>query len=254
MRCVESAPRVTFIGSGDAFGSGGRLQTCVLVEDGEWRCLIDCGATSLVGLKAAGVDPASIAAIIISHLHGDHFGGLPFLLLDAQFNSTRSQPLLLIGHSDLESRLRATMDLLFPGSQRALDVVDTRFVEISPGIVTSIGEAASIEAFDVNHFCGSPPFAVRLSTPSGKVIAYSGDTQWTDTLLDAAHDADLFIAETYFYDKPVKWHLSYATLAANLPRITARQVVGTHMSADLLNRHTALSIATAHDGMAIDLG
>ena len=249
---VEQTPSVTFLGSGDAFGSGGRLQTCVLVEDGDWRCLLDCGATSLVGLKAAGVDPASIVAVVVSHLHGDHFGGLPFFLLDAQLNSKRSEPLWLLGHADLESRLRATMDLLFPGSQHALDVVDVRFVGLTAGRVVSLGEA-SIEVFDVNHFCGSPPFAVRLTTPSGKLVAYSGDTEWTDALIDAARGADLFIAETYFYDKPIKWHLSYATLAAKLPRMTARQVVGTHLSTDMLDRLMDVGIRTACDGMTVEL-
>jgi ribonuclease BN (tRNA processing enzyme) len=250
---VVAAPRVTFVGSGDAFGSGGRLQACVLIEDGSWRLLLDCGATSLVGLKAAGVDPASIAAIVVSHLHGDHFGGLPFFLLDAQLNSKRSRPLLLLGHVDLESRLRATMELLFPGSHRALDVVDVRLVELTPGCSTKIDEGASIEVFDVEHFCGSPPFAVRLTTPSGKVIAYSGDTEWTDTLFEASHDADLFIVETYFYEKSIKWHLNYATLAAKLPRVTARQVIGTHLSADMLDRLPDTNIRTAYDGMTVYL-
>ena len=250
---VAANARVTFVGSGDAFGSGGRLQTCVLVEDGPWRCLLDCGATSLVGLKAAGVDPASIRAIIVSHLHGDHFGGLPFFLLDAQLNSKRAQPLFLIGHAELESRLRATMELLFPGSQRAFDHVDVRFVEVSPGCVTNIGDDAIVEVFDVDHFCGSPPFAVRLTTPSGKRIAYSGDTEWTETLLDASRDADLFIVETYFYDKPIKWHLSYTTLAENLAQITAAQVIGTHLSTDMLDHLEELGIRTAHDGMTVEL-
>jgi ribonuclease BN (tRNA processing enzyme) len=215
--------------------------------------LLDCGATSLVGLKAAGVDPASIDAIVVSHLHGDHFAGLPFLLLDAQLNSKRARPLLLLGHADLESRLRATMELLFPGSQRALEVVDVGFVELTPGVVTKIGEGASIEVFDVEHFCGSPPFAVRLTTPSGKVIAYSGDTEWTDTLLEASRDVDLFIVETYFYDKSIKWHLDYTKLAANLSRVTAREVIGTHLSADMLDHLSDVSIRTALDGMTVDL-
>jgi ribonuclease BN (tRNA processing enzyme) len=249
---MAPTPSVTFVGSGDAFGSGGRLQTCVLVQDGDWRCLLDCGATSLVGLKAAGVDPASISAVVVSHLHGDHFGGLPFFLLDAQLNSKRVEPLWLLGHAYLESRLRATMDVLFPGSQRALDLVDARFVALAPGCVVSLGRA-SIEVFDVSHFCGSPPFAVRLTTPSGKVVAYSGDTEWTDALFDAARGSDLFIAETYFYDKPIKWHLSYATLMSNLSQITARQVVGTHLSADMLDRLADVEIRTACDGMTIDL-
>jgi ribonuclease BN (tRNA processing enzyme) len=243
---------VTFLGSGDAFGSGGRLQTCVLVEDGDWRCLIDCGATTLIGLKAAGIDPASVDAIIVSHLHGDHFGGLPFLLLDAQLNSKRSRPLWLLGHEDLEPRLRAAMDVLFPGSQRALDVVDVRFVGLASGRVTKLG-LASIEVFDVNHFCGSPPFAVRLTTPSGKVVAYSGDTEWTDALIGAARDADLFIAETYFYEKPIKWHLSYSTLAENLARLDARRVIGTHMSTDMLDLVADVAIPTAADGMKVEL-
>jgi ribonuclease BN (tRNA processing enzyme) len=251
---VGSQARVTFIGSGDAFGSGGRLQTCVLVQDGDWRCLLDCGATSLAGLKAAAVEPASIAAIVVSHLHGDHFGGLPFFLLDAQLNSKRAQPLLLVGHSDLEERLRATMELLFPGSQRALELVETRFVEAVPGDAVEIGGGATIEVFDVEHFCGSPPFAVRLTTPSGKIVSYSGDTEWTDALLDVSRDADLFIVETYFYDKRIKWHLDYTTLAANLPRVTARQVIGTHLSADMLDHLDDSRIRTAHDGMTVEVG
>jgi len=245
---------VRFVGSGDAFGSGGRLQTCILVDDGGWRGLIDCGASSLIGLKHEGIAPASIDAVVVSHLHGDHFGGLPFLLLDAQFNSRRSSPLLIAGHADLEARLRATMDLLFPGSERALEVVETEFVTLdaAASAPTALGPA-SVEVFDVDHFCGSPPFAVRVTTPSGAVVAYSGDTAWTDTLIEAADGADLFVAEAYFYDKSVKWHLDYATLAAQLPRITARQVIATHMNADILDRDEPLAITAAYDGLVVDL-
>lgn len=242
---------VRFIGSGDAFGSGGRLQTCILVEDDGWRCLLDCGTTSLVGLKAAGINPATIDAIVISHLHGDHFAGLPFLLLDAQLNNRRSTPLLLVGPHDLEPRLRATMDVLFPGSQRALDVVDAEFLGADPcGPAVRIG-AGQVEVFDVEHFCGSPPLAVRVTTPSGHIIAYSGDTEWTDALIGAADGADLFVAEAYFFDKAVKWHLSYATLQANLERLRAKRVIATHMSADVLDRLHEVAIETAHDGLVV---
>ena len=243
---------VRFVGSGDAFGSGGRLQTCILVDDGGWRVLIDCGATSLVGLKGAGLDPATIDAIVVSHLHGDHFGGLPFLLLDAQLNSRRSGPLVLAGHAGLESRLRAAMEVLFPGSQRALELVEVRFVALEPGPATPL-MAASVAVFEVEHACGAPPFAIRLTTPSGAVVAYSGDTQWTDALLDAAHEADLFIAEAYFHHKPIRWHLDYETLAANADRLTARRTVITHLSADLLARADHLDLPVAHDGLVIEL-
>ncbi len=246
------ATTVRFIGSGDAFGSGGRLQTCILVEDDTWRCLLDCGTTSLVGIKAAGIDPTTIDAILITHLHGDHFGGLPFWLLDAQLNHRRSTPLELAGHADLEPRLRATMELLFPGSQRALDVVDVDFTTLIPGLTIDIGPA-TVEAFEVDHFCGSPPLALRLTTPSGATVAYSGDTAWTDNLLPAADHADLFIAEAYFFDKPIKWHLDYATLLRHYPRITARQTVITHLSTDMLERLDDLQLTAAHDGLTIEI-
>ena len=89
----RSAVTVTFAGSGDAFGSGGRHQACIhLRSPRAGPVLLDCGATSLSALKRLGLDPGEIVAVFVSHLHGDHFGGLPFLILDGQF-SGRTQPL-----------------------------------------------------------------------------------------------------------------------------------------------------------------
>ena len=105
--------RLTFLGSGDAFGSGGRLQTCMLVESDGHRWLLDCGATSLVALRRAGIDPATIDAILISHLHGDHFGGVPFVLLDGQFRRG-VRPLVVAGPAGVEARVAAAMEALFP--------------------------------------------------------------------------------------------------------------------------------------------
>lgn len=243
---------VRFLGSGDAFGSGGRLQTCILLQDGDWRGLLDCGATSLSAMKGAGVDPSSIDTVVVTHLHGDHFGGLPFLVLDAQFNSRRSTPLTLVGHADLEPRLRAAMDILFPGSARALDTIDVRFVTIEPPTTTRLGEV-TIQPFEVVHFCGTPPFALRLTTPAGTVISYSGDTEWTESLVAAADGADLFIAEAYFYDKPVRWHLDYVTLRRNAGRLNARRIIATHLGADMVGRLDEVALDTAHDGLSIEL-
>jgi len=85
--------KLTFLGSGDAFGSGGRFNTCMLVETATTRFLIDCGASSLIAMKRTGITPNSIETILVSHLHGDHFGGLPFFILDPQFFSKRTVPL-----------------------------------------------------------------------------------------------------------------------------------------------------------------
>src|SRR6266480_1677081 len=95
---------VLFAGTGDAFGSGGRLQTCIAVSVDGAMVLLDCGATALVGLKRAGVDLRAIEAVAVSHLHGDHFAGLPFLVLDGQFGG-RTTDLVVAGPPGIRQRL-----------------------------------------------------------------------------------------------------------------------------------------------------
>ncbi len=107
---------VTFAGSGDAFGSGGRYQACIHIRSQDHPpFLLDCGATSLSALKARDLDPGEIAAVFISHLHGDHFGGLPFLILDGQF-TRRTSPLTVAGPPGTAARHRRPAPP--PGSTR----------------------------------------------------------------------------------------------------------------------------------------
>lgn len=72
--------RLQFLGSGDAFGSGGRFNTCFLVEDVTDAFLIDCDASSLIAMRKYGIDPNRVDTVFISHLHNDHFRGLSFLI------------------------------------------------------------------------------------------------------------------------------------------------------------------------------
>jgi ribonuclease BN (tRNA processing enzyme) len=108
--------KVQFLGSGDAFGSGGRFNTCFHIQDRRGAFLVDCGASSMIAMRKFGVDPNTIRAVLISHLHGDHFGGLPFLILDAQLVSRRTVPLTIAGPPGLRDRLMDAMENFFPGS------------------------------------------------------------------------------------------------------------------------------------------
>src|SRR5690242_15689630 len=86
--------RVRFLGTGTPLGTGGRLQACILLEaDGE-RLLLDCGMTSMAALGRANVEPGGLSGVAISHLHGDHVGGVPLLLLDARIRGYAAPPLL----------------------------------------------------------------------------------------------------------------------------------------------------------------
>ena len=243
--------RIRFAGSGDAFGSGGRWQTCIHLSGNGQVLLVDCGATSLAALKAQGLDPSAVDAVAVTHLHGDHFGGLPFLILDGQF-SRRSTPLQVAGPPGIRARLAEAMEVLFPGSSQAQPRFPVRVIELrTDGTPAALG-AATVRGWQVEHACGAPPLALRVDL-GGAGFAYSGDTQWTPALAQAAHGADLFAVEAYTFDRPVRYHLDYQTLRAHLAEICAQRIVLTHMSAAMLSRLADADTPAAYDGMIVDL-
>ena len=242
---------VTFLGSGDAFGSGGRLQTCILVRTATSHFLVDCGTTALIAMRRYGIEPNSIDTICVSHLHGDHFGGIPFFLLEAQLVSKRTRPLLIAGPPGTQQRLTQAMDVLFPGSSQVQQRFEVRIVELAPERPAALGDI-TVTPYVVQHASGAPPFALRIAC-AGKIITYSGDTEWTEALIPAAQGADLFIAEAYFFDKQVKFHLDYRTLMAHLAALCPKRLILTHMSADMLARLETLSCECAEDGQVIEL-
>jgi ribonuclease BN (tRNA processing enzyme) len=245
-----SRARFRFIGSGDAFSSGGRFQACFALEGGDEPLLIDCGATTLTALKRQQIDPASIGWIVVSHLHGDHFGGLPWLILDGQF-AGRTRPLVIAGPPGLERRLHAAFEALYPGAADAERPYELRLLELPERTPTELGPAV-ITAFEVVHGGGATPYALRVQY-GGATIAYSGDTEWTDTLIEVARGADLFVCECNFFDKQVPGHLNYRTLAARRDQLDCQRIVLTHMSQEMLSRLPDVDVATAQDGMVIDV-
>lgn len=242
---------IRFIGCGDAFGSGGRFNTCFLITGSRCRFLIDCGATSLVALKQHGIDPNSIDGVVVSHLHGDHFGGLPFLLLDARHIAKRARPLFLIGPAGLDARLKAVQETLFPGSSQTALGFALDWHELTPE-TRCVGSGFAVTPFLAEHAAGAPCFCLRIEC-DGKIVSYSGDTEWTERLILAAQGADLFICECSSYERPLKGHLDYASLRPRLDRIGAKRVILTHMNPDMLERRLALAHETASDGAFVTL-
>ena len=241
---------VLFVGSGDAFGSGGRFNTCFCVSSPTRRFLIDCGASSMVAMKQQGLDPNSIDTIFITHFHADHFGGIPFFMLDAQFFSKRTGALTIVGPPGLRSGYQRVMETAFPGSASTRPRFHLALEEIEPG-TASFGDIQVLAAQVSHSPARNGPFLAYRFGHHGKVIAYTGDTEWTAALVDIARHADLFIAEAYFYDKPVQLHLTLAALEPHLPRIEPKRLVLTHMSDDMLGRMPGLPYETAHDGLRI---
>ena len=243
--------RLQFVGCGDALGSGGRYNTCFHVMGDQVNFLIDCGASSLPALKRLEIARDAIDLILITHFHGDHFAGLPFLLLDAQF-SRRSRPLVIAGPQGIEQKLPQVMEALFEHSSKTKQKFDLSVVTLKPEETHSFG-AMKVTPYPVVHGESGGPFLGYRIEAEGRIIAYSADTEWTETLIPLAREADLFVAEAYYHDKIVKNHLSLTALEARLPEIRPKRLVLTHMSDDMLGRLDALQHVAAHDGMIVEL-
>lgn len=242
--------KLQFIGCGDAFGSGGRFNTCFHLTGERTNLLIDCGASSLIAMKQLGIDRNAIEAIVVTHFHADHFGGIPFFMLDAQFFSKRATPLTIVGPPGLPHWYERVMETGFPGSSQTPPKFDLELREIAAGNTIDLGETR-ISAFQALHGPpGGPYHAVRIEV-EGRSVAYTGDSEWTPELIDAANGTDLFIAEAYFREKRIQTHLSLSSIEEHLGELATRKLVLTHMSDDMLRQLDAIDYEVAEDGKVI---
>ncbi len=246
--------KLTVVGSGDAFGSGGRLQTCFHVATAGEEFLIDCGATSLIGMQRLGLDPERVSSIFISHLHGDHFSGLVWWMIHAHHVTRRTCPLTITGPVGTEERFLAAAETLFPGSANLERRFELRFIEYTQGESIEVGPIR-ITPYEVRHPSGAPPYALRIET-GGKAVSFSGDTEWIDSLIEAANGADLFIAECFGFDEALGYHMTWRDIEKHLDRLGAKRVLLTHMSAEMLAKRSEVRdprVLIAEDGMIIDI-
>lgn len=219
---------LTVLGCGDAFASAGRFNTSFLLTHEKESVLIDCGASTLIQLKRHRVELEQISTIIISHFHGDHYGGLPFFLISSLFEQPRRVPLTLVGPQGIEERVRALQECMYPGSTASLAQLDIHFVECGAHSTCSLHEK-EMAFFPVVHSSAASPHGIRL-TWAHKIIGFSGDTEWTDQLIPIANGADLFICECNFETKVSPGHLSYEELEQHAASLHSKQIWLSHMN------------------------
>jgi ribonuclease BN (tRNA processing enzyme) len=247
---MADAVQLTVLGSGDAFGAGGRLHSAYLVESPHATFIVDCGTTVLHGLKRRGVDPARIDFVVLSHLHGDHFGGVPFLFMDFLYQSHRTRPFTVYGPPGIERRVCELFAALY--QRQAVDPLPFRvvFVELEAG--TTDVQGVTIDAFAVPHVSELTCYGFRIGV-AGRSIVYSGDTAWTDQLAAHAAGADLFICECSTFETRLPILISYPEIAARAASLGCRRLVLSHLGSEVLSRRGELTLEIAEDGMVISL-
>ncbi len=221
----------------------------ILVQCRQGGLLLDCGPTTLTALRSSGLTPEAIDVILLSHQHGDHFAGVPFLLLHELYESARKKPLRVFGPPGTAAKLHALMELLFPGARTPEFPLE--YVDVTPDSTTDHGFARS-KTFEVHHFSNGIALGYHVVV-EGKTIVFSGDTGWTEALVEPAQDADLFICECSSFDRPVDRHMSHAELTSHRDRIGAKRTLLVHPGDDVLAHADELDFELAYDGMEVTL-
>jgi ribonuclease BN (tRNA processing enzyme) len=240
---------VTFAGTGDAFGSGGRFNTCIIVDAPRIRFAIDFGASSLIALNRLAIAHNSIDLILLTHIHGDHCAGVPAMIMDAMLGAKRQAPLTIAGPVDTGSRMKEVGEALFPGMHAMSPKFEITTIEMETLEVHTIG-AIKVTTYPAAHTAQTNPTSMRIEV-GGKIIAYTGDSAWTKHIPTLARDADLFITECYFHTKPVPFHMNYTDIEAHREEIRAKRIVLTHMGPEMLARQDAVPEQCAHDGLKV---
>jgi len=243
---------VTFVGSGDAFGVGGRFNTCFLVDAPGVRFAIDFGATSLVALNKLGIEHNTIDAIVLTHIHADHAAGIPFLLLDAMLGARRERPLTIAGPRDTRARMAEMGEVLFPGSHGMAPKFPLDYVEMDVMRETRVGEHITVTPYPALHTGETNPTSVRCEV-AGKVVSYTGDGAWTKHMPALGRDADLLICESYFHAKPVPFHMNYADVREHWDEFGAKRIILTHFSREMMAMKDRVPEECADDGLVVEI-
>ena len=242
--------KLHILGCGDAFGSGGRNQSGYLVEAGDRMFLLDCGPTSLLAMKRAGIDPRRLDAIILSHLHGDHFGGIPFFFIEFLYQQPKDKPLTIAGPPGTETKVRQLFQLMYGNATNDKEIPPTIFETLYPDQPAFI-DGIEIHPFRVPHQTHEISLGLK-AVYDGKQLLFSGDSAWTESFIDQARGVDLFLCECSFYDEQPGMHINYQVLRANLSRLECKQLVLTHLGEQMLARQGELKVRLAMDGLVVE--
>lgn len=243
--------RVTVLGAGDAFCNGGRRHSGYLVETPETCFLLDCGTTTLLALKSLGIPAERIDFAAISHLHGDHFGGLPFLFLEYLYENPRSRPLCIVGPPGTEERVHALHGAMYRDLSKRPRCFDIQFRELLPGHPTSL-HGVRLLPFRVPHQEQDISFGYRVET-ADRALLYSGDCGWNEDLVRHSHGTDLFICECCYFQTETSSHISYPKIAQEQHRLGCKRLLLSHIGREVLERLGEVSLECAHDGMVIEV-
>ena len=245
--------RLTVLGSADAFSGAGRGNSCYLIEDRHGSVAIDFGPTAMRALTRFGKDPDEVDGVHLTHLHGDHFGGLHLLFIDARYRAGRTRPLLIAGPPGTKRAVRSWIALAWGRAGKRRPPFALEFAEYRPGTSHEL-LGRKVTVFAARHQ-SAPEVSTSLRVESdGHTVAFSGDTQWSDNLIPLSRDTDLFVCECTGAT-PTPKHLSWSELQPRLADLNARRILLSHLSdaARARIKPRDRRVRLADDGMVVEV-
>ncbi len=242
----EPAMRMTVIGCSGSYAGPDSSASCYLLEAADpadpqrtWRVLLDLGSGALGALQRHA-DPLSIDAVLISHLHADHFFDLSGYYVLRKYHPSGPQPRIPVwGPKGTRDRVAQAYGLpRDPGMTEEFDfkrLRTRRSVRVGPFTLSARRMDHPVEAWAFRVECG------------GRTLVYTGDTAANPALVELADGVDLLLAEAAFRDdeeNPPHIHMTGAEAAATARDAGAGMLVLTHIP-PWHDKETALVEATA---------
>ena len=212
---------------------------------------MDAGPTVLAALKDAGHVSSEIDFVLLSHLHGDHFGGLPFMIMEYLYERPRQRELLIAGPAGTEERVMDLFRAMYKEAASRPTTFPIRFQTLVAGENVKFGDIA-IEPFAVPHQEREPSLGLKVRM-DGKTVMYSGDSGWTEEFVSRTTDVDLFLCECCYWETQVNFHINYPQFEQNRARIGARRIVLSHLGREVLGKLDQVKEECARDGLVIKL-
>jgi ribonuclease BN (tRNA processing enzyme) len=243
--------KLHILGCGDAFGSGGRHQSGYLFEASDRLFLLDCGPTTLLAMKRAGFAPRRLDAIILSHLHGDHFAGIPFFFIEYLYQNPPATAVTIAGPPDTRERVMELCKLMYGSGKSPAQNAPFTFQILHPNESASV-KGIEVFPFRVPHQTADISLALKV-TYEGRRVLFSGDSAWTDEFITHARGMDLFLCECSFFTAQPAMHVDYQKLRANRARLECKKLLLTHLGEEMLARKNELEVPCAEDGMVLTI-
>jgi ribonuclease BN (tRNA processing enzyme) len=203
-----------------------------------------------------GADAGAVDKVFFTHLHGDHVGGWPFLLLHDAFLARRAAALHVFGAEGTRKQLEALVtgtypDLVqegklpFPLEHHELGVAKATGLDARDGV--------SMDTVPLEHHPSSLGFRFHIGE---RTLGISGDTRWCSNLEELAEGCDVLILECTSVTKEAFAHVSLEELEEGIQRLRAKQVVLVHLSRSVVEafeKRPLPGVKLAEDGMALEV-